>query len=92
MIDIGNAGITLLGLLFTWDQLVLGPLGVTAIRLVNDPREHVKRWGCIFGMAGQPFWYYTTFVNQQWAIFFLCFFYTEAWWKGVRTHWLRRPA
>jgi hypothetical protein len=71
------------------EQIGIAVFGVAAIRLSQDERERVRRWSCICGLCAQPFWFYTTFVNGQWGIFVLSFFYTWAWWKGVRTFWLK---
>jgi hypothetical protein len=76
------------GLLGGLEQAGIALFGVSAIRLSQDPREHVRRWGCIAGLCAQPFWFYTTYINGQWGIFGLSFFYTFAWLKGVRTYWL----
>lgn len=74
------------------EQIGIAIFGVAAIRLSQDERESVRRWACLFGMLAQPFWFYTTAVNGQWGIFALSFFYTWAWWKGVRMYWLRKDA
>lgn len=76
-----------------WDQLGIGVFGVAAIWLSQDQREQVRRWACIAGLVGQPFWFAATAANGQWGIFALSFAYTWAWWKGFRTHWLpKKPA
>jgi hypothetical protein len=72
------------------EQIGIAVFGVTAARLSQDAREKVRRWACIAGLCAQPFWFYTTATNEQWGIFFLSFFYTEAWWRGVRTYWWKR--
>ena len=69
------------------EQIGIAVFGVAAIRLSQDERERVRRWACICGLAAQPFWFYTTAVHGQWGIFGLSFFYTWAWFKGVRTYW-----
>ena len=69
------------------EQIGIAIFGVAAIRLSQDERERVRRWACIAGLCAQPFWFYTTATNGQWGIFALCFCYTWAWCKGVRTYW-----
>ena len=73
-------------------QVGIAIFGVAAIRLSQDHRAHVQRWACIAGLCAQPFWFWTTYANGQWGIFALCFLYSWAWAKGVRTYWLRRGA
>lgn len=72
----------------TIDQVLLGICGVTAIWLSQDHRERVRRWACIFGLAGQPFWLYATFTKELWVMFIICIFYTFSWWKGFNQWWL----
>ena len=37
-------------------QVGIAICGVTAIYLSQDLRLERRRWACIFGLAGQPFW------------------------------------
>lgn len=71
------------------EQIGIAIFGVLAIRLSQDHRRHVQRWACVAGLLAQPFWFYATYRAQQWGIFGLCFFYTWAWTRGVRTYWMR---
>ena len=70
------------------DQIGIALSGVIAVWLSQDQRESWRRWACIFGMLGQPFWFYATWKAGQWGIFALCTLYTYAWARGVWTHWL----
>lgn len=71
-----------------YEQIGIAIFGVAAIRLSQDHRHDVRRWACICGLLAQPFWFYTTWKAGQWGIFGLSFFYTWAWFKGLRTYWL----
>lgn len=62
--------------------------GVVAIWLSQDPDERRRKWASVFGLAGQPFWFYAAWTAEQWGIFTLCFAYAWAWYKGFRNHWL----
>lgn len=70
------------------DQLALGALGGSAILLSQSQMSQQRRLAPVLGLLAQPFWFYTTYVHEQWAIFGLCFFYTFAWWRGFRLFWL----
>ena len=72
-------------------QLGIAVFGVAAIRLSQHHRDGVRRWACICGLLAQPFWFYATATAGQWGIFALCFLYTWAWFKGLRTYWMRKP-
>lgn len=72
------------------EQIGIAATGVTAIFLSQDKRENVRKWACIFGLIGQPFWFYSSFVAGQWGIFGLCFLYTMAWWRGFINNWIKQ--
>jgi len=69
------------------EQVFIALTGVVAIYLSQSTGSKVK-YACLFGMAGQPFWFYSAYTAEQWGIFILCIFYTFAWFKGIKTHWL----
>lgn len=70
------------------EQIAIAMTGVVAIWLSQDARASWRRYACLFGIAGQPFWFYAAYTAEQWGIFALCFLYTYAWLKGVRNNWL----
>ena len=72
------------------EQIAIAFTGVIAIWLSQDKSEKWRKYACLFGMAGQPFWFYAAYTAEQWGIFTLCVFYTWAWFKGVRLHWLNK--
>jgi hypothetical protein len=74
------------------DQIAIALTGATAIWLSQDERVEWRKWACIFGLCGQPFWFYSAWVAQQWGIFALSFLYTFAWMRGIRHHWLRNKS
>jgi hypothetical protein len=74
----------------SYEQIFIAILGVTAIWLSQDPRQEWRRFGCLFGLAGQPFWFIATIKAEQWGIVVLCAFYTFAWGRGVWTNWIKR--
>lgn len=73
-------------------QLGIALLGVTAIWLSQSANEHRRKFACLFGLAGQPFWFWSAITAEQWGILVLCCFYTVAWARGVKTNWLAAPA
>lgn len=68
-------------------QIGIAVCGVTAIWLSQDKRESWRRWACLFGLAGQPFWFAETVSAGQWGIVALNFLYAASWWRGFRAHW-----
>lgn len=69
-------------------QLAIAFTGVTAIFLSQSGRADRRRLACLFGLAGQPFWFYSAWSAEQWGIVVLVFLYTWAWWQGVKNHWM----
>jgi len=69
------------------EQVLIALTGVVAIWLTQQGNHKLKKHACLFGMAGQPFWFYSAFSAEQWGIFILCLFYTYSWGLGIRNHW-----
>ena len=72
------------------EQLAIALTGVTAIVLVQSKSEWLRKLACIFGLSGQPFWFYSAYQAEQWGVFGLCVLYTAAWGHGFWVHWVRR--
>lgn len=70
------------------EQIVIAFTGVVAIWLSQQSDENWKRYACIFGLIGQPFWFYSAWQAEQWGIFTLCIFYTYAWATGFKNNWV----
>ena len=71
------------------EQALIAITGLTAIYLTQQSREAWKKYACLFGLAGQPFWFYSAYTAEQWGIFILCFGYTFCWLQGLNNNWLR---
>jgi hypothetical protein len=72
------------------EQIAIALFGVTAVFLSQSHCANRRRYACIFGLIGQPFWFYAAWTAQQWGIFALCFLYSFAWGKGAWLHWVKR--
>lgn len=70
-------------------QIMIAATGVIAVFLTQQKNAEMKRYACLFGMAGQPFWFYAAWTADQWGIFILCLFYTYSWGLGIKNYWLR---
>ncbi|MFA9285738.1 hypothetical protein ACCQ08_13200 [Comamonas sp. SY3] len=71
------------------DQVAIAVLGAAAAWLSQARSESFRRWACIFGMLGQPFWFYASWKAEQWGIFAVSVLYALAWMKGLWVHWLQ---
>jgi len=54
-------------------------LGIIAIILVAKK----NKWGFVFGLASQPFWLITSYLNKQWGVFLLSIIYVFSWAFGI---------
>lgn len=69
-------------------QLLIVITGALAIWLTQQPNDAIKKYACIVGLIGQPFWFYSAIAAEQWGIFLLTCFYTYAWYIGLKNGWL----
>lgn len=46
-----------------------------------------RRLGFIFGLCGQPFWLYTTYVSGQWGMFVVSCWFTVNHIRGLVNNW-----
>jgi hypothetical protein len=71
------------------EQLIIAITGILAVWCSQDSKRHIQKYACLFGIAGQPFWFYSSFQADQWGIFTLSIFYTIAWLKGIYIFWIK---
>ncbi|MGI4936364.1 MAG: hypothetical protein ACRYF5_06415 [Janthinobacterium lividum] len=74
------------------DQIGIALTGAIAAFLTQDKRASWRRWACIFGLIGQPFWFYTSYQAGQWGVFALSVLYAGAWLRGLWNYWIRPSA
>lgn len=68
-------------------QLAIGILGAVSIWLTVTPHPAWRRWACVFGLAAQPLWLYSTATTAQWGMFALALCYTAAWAFDAVNQW-----
>lgn len=71
-------------------QLIILITGAAAIWLSQSVSYNHRRQACLFGLIGQPFWFYTTISSQQWGMVALTTLYTISWCKGAWLYWIKR--
>jgi len=71
-------------------QIAIAFTGIIAIWLTQQSNEKLKKYACLFGICGQPFWFYSAYTAEQWGILGLTFFYTYIWILGIRNNWLNK--
>ncbi len=60
-------------------QFAIPILGTLAIILVAKK----NKWGFVIGLISQPFWIITSYVNEQWGVFFFSIIITGSWILGI---------
>jgi hypothetical protein len=70
------------------EQLFIAITELIAVWLIQDKRIEYRKFACIFGLLGQPFWFYASYIADQWGAFTLCFFFTVAWVKSLKEYWI----
>lgn len=71
------------------DQLIIAITGVSAAWILNGPEGPARRYACLIGLAGQPFWFWSTWTHGQWGMFIVTAGFTLAYLRGLWTLWLR---
>ncbi len=71
-------------------QIIIGITGILAIYFSQCSNTNLKKWACVAGCIGQPFWFYVTYTAEQWGIFTLAFVYAASWLIGVHTYWIKK--
>ena len=69
------------------EQIIIAVTGAVAIWQSQSPNLRTQRWAPIWGLAGQPFWFITSYHAEQWGIFALSVAFTVCWMRGLHTHW-----
>lgn len=72
-----------------WDnisQVVILLTGLPALFLL----ARKNRWGFVLGLIGAPFWLITTYVHEQWGLFFLNFLYMVNWIYGIHCWFFKK--
>ncbi len=70
------------------DQIAIAVLGAAAAWLSQEGRTSWRRWACVFGILGQPFWFWATWKAGQWGMFALSSVYMAAWMRGAWLYWI----
>lgn len=76
------------------DEIIQGGIllfGCTAVWFVGRP-ESWRRWGYIFGLCAQPFWFYMAISESKWGLLALSSLYAYSWAQGVWFNWIKPDA
>jgi len=51
------------------EQVFIAVTELIAVGLLQAKTRQYKKWASIFGLLGQPFWFYTSYQQEQWGVF-----------------------
>ncbi len=71
------------------EQIMIAVFGLTAVFFSQTKNKKLNKIACLFGMAAQPFWIYSTYTNELWGMLVLTMFYTFAWGVGIKNNWFK---
>jgi nicotinamide riboside transporter PnuC len=60
-------------------QVGITVFGVGAVIMV----ARKNKWGFVLGLASEPFWVLTSYLNKQWGVFLLSVIYVGSWAYGI---------
>jgi hypothetical protein len=69
-------------------QIGIALTGAVAVFLTQSRRFERRRWACIVGLIGQPFWFFAAIEAGQWGVFAVSVLYLLGWLRGLWTYWL----
>lgn len=70
------------------EQIIIALSQLIALYFIHLKSENHQKYAGIFGLFGQPFWFYASYTSQQWGTFILCFFFAVMWYKNLDKYWL----
>jgi hypothetical protein len=70
------------------DLIAFALPGVIAVWLSQSRSTGLRRWACLFGLAGMPYGLYASGTASQWEMFALLLACGLGWAKGLWVHWL----
>ncbi len=72
-----------------WAQVGIGFTGGVAILLSQQSNDNLKKYACIFGLLGQPFWFWMAIEKGLWVVMALNCFYAYSWALGFYNNWIK---
>lgn len=70
------------------EQLFIAITELIAFYLMQSNKYSLRKYSSIFGLFGQPFWAYSSYIHQQWGCLFVVFFFTYLWLVNFKSFWI----
>lgn len=71
------------------EQIIIGITGLIAAWLTQQKRESWKKYACLVGAFGQPFWIYFAYTGEHYGILVMSVFYSGVWVMGIYNNWIK---
>lgn len=68
-------------------QGIITCTGCLSLYLMASQSPRTRMWAAIVGLAGEPFWLTTAYINEQWGIVALAFVYAINWIRIAVKNW-----
>lgn len=68
-------------------QSVITCTGCLSLYLMASLDPRTRMWAAIVGLAGEPFWLTTAYINGQWGIVALAVVYAVNWVRIAVVNW-----
>jgi hypothetical protein len=78
-------------LFFFLSNVLLTLCGVPAVLLSQTLEYRTQRLAPIFGLLGQPAWFYVAWYTNSLGVVVLCVLYTISWALGLYNFWVAVP-
>lgn len=69
-------------------QVGITIFGLTGCFLSQCSDIRLRKWSCILGLCGQPFWLYASATSEQYGMFMVCCLYTLVYANGFKNNWM----
>jgi hypothetical protein len=73
------------------EQFFIAATELIAMYLMQSNKYTDRKYSSIFGLLGQPFWFYASYTHEQWGSLFIGFFFTALWVKNFKSYWIDPP-
>lgn len=70
-------------------QLGIAMFGLSALWMAVGNNPRARRWACIVGLGGQPFWIWFALSSEAWGVLLLTAGYTAVYLRGAWVQWRR---
>lgn len=71
------------------DQAGILFFSCASIWFLAKPKAGIRRYGYLLGLAGQPFWFYSTVHAEQWGMVLVSLWFTWCHFRGIYAHWFK---